>query len=153
MRRFPPPSFFHWADPANLPSIRQHGLLSTKRLVSLAGLKGPERAALLSQYRPQRQRTAVAGTAIPSSFRPLSRVVRPRLASYWRAATFSISHAGRNCLRGTFAVGTVSNRHAISSHNFRPQSVTNPPGRMVRRETTAGFFDAVLRRDGPDPSF
>ena len=54
MRRFPPPSFYHWADPANLPSIRQHGLLSTKGLVSLAGLKGPERAALLSQYRPHR---------------------------------------------------------------------------------------------------
>jgi hypothetical protein len=52
MKRFPPSSFYHWADPANLPSIREYGLLSTERLTRLAGLTGPERAAMLSQYRP-----------------------------------------------------------------------------------------------------
>jgi hypothetical protein len=52
MKRFPPSSFYHWADPANLPSIRQYGLLSTERLTRLAGLNGAERAGLLSQYRP-----------------------------------------------------------------------------------------------------
>jgi hypothetical protein len=51
IKRFPPSSFYHWADPANLPSIRQHGLLSTERLISLAGLNGAERASMLSQYR------------------------------------------------------------------------------------------------------
>jgi hypothetical protein len=54
MKRFPSSSFYHWADPVNLPSIRQHGLLSTERLISLAGLKGAERAGMLSQYRPSR---------------------------------------------------------------------------------------------------
>ena len=50
-KRFPPSSFYHWADPGNLPSIRQHGLLSTERLISLAGLNGAERSSMLSQYR------------------------------------------------------------------------------------------------------
>jgi hypothetical protein len=54
MKRFPPSSFYHWADPANLPSIRQYGLLSTERLITLAGLNGAERAGMLSQYRPNR---------------------------------------------------------------------------------------------------
>jgi uncharacterized protein DUF7002 len=54
MKRFPPSSFYHWADPANLPSIRRHGLLSTERLISLAGLNGAKRAGMLSQYRPNR---------------------------------------------------------------------------------------------------
>jgi hypothetical protein len=52
MKRFPPSSFYHWADPANLPSIRQHGLLSTERLTKLAGLSGAERSGMLSRYRP-----------------------------------------------------------------------------------------------------
>jgi hypothetical protein len=52
MKRFPPSSFYHWADPANLLSIRQHGLLSTERLLDLAGLNSDERAGMLSQYRP-----------------------------------------------------------------------------------------------------
>jgi hypothetical protein len=52
MKRFPPSFFYHWADPVNLPSIRQHGLLSTERLVTLAGLNGAERADMLSRYRP-----------------------------------------------------------------------------------------------------
>jgi hypothetical protein len=53
MKRFPPSSFYHWADPVNLPSIRQHGLLSTERLTTLAGLSGAERADMLSRYRPK----------------------------------------------------------------------------------------------------
>jgi hypothetical protein len=52
MKQFPPSSFYHWADPVNLPSICRHGLLSTERLVSLAGLNGVHRAGILSQYRP-----------------------------------------------------------------------------------------------------
>jgi hypothetical protein len=54
MRRFPPSSFYHWADPANLPSIRQHGLLSTDRLLALAGFSANKRAGMLSQHRPHR---------------------------------------------------------------------------------------------------
>jgi hypothetical protein len=54
MNRFPPTFFYHWADPVNLPSINQHGLLSTDRLISLAGLNGSKRSSILSQYRPHR---------------------------------------------------------------------------------------------------
>jgi hypothetical protein len=53
-KRFPPSSLYHWADLGNLPSIRQHGLLSTERLISLAGLNGAERFSMLSQYRANR---------------------------------------------------------------------------------------------------
>jgi hypothetical protein len=54
MKRFPPSSFYHWADPANLPSIRQYGLLSTERLLG----------------------SLASGTAITAAFRPPSRMVR-----------------------------------------------------------------------------
>jgi hypothetical protein len=54
MNRFPPSSFYHWAEPVNLPSIRQHGLLSTERLISLAGLNDAKKNDLLSQHRPHR---------------------------------------------------------------------------------------------------
>jgi hypothetical protein len=45
--------FYHLADPANWPSIRRHGLLSTERLLDLAKVSKKERDAILFQHRPE----------------------------------------------------------------------------------------------------
>jgi len=45
--------FYHWAEPDNLASIRQHGLLSTERLLDLAKVPENEREAILCQHRPE----------------------------------------------------------------------------------------------------
>jgi hypothetical protein len=45
--------FYHLAEPSNLASIRQHGLLSTDRLLDLAEVPGNEREAILCQHRPE----------------------------------------------------------------------------------------------------
>ena len=48
---FPHPYFYHWLEPANLPSVRRHGLLSTERLLALANVPDDERQAILSTQR------------------------------------------------------------------------------------------------------
>ena len=45
--------FYHLAEPANWPSIRRHGLLSTERLLDLAKVPEQERAAILVRHRPE----------------------------------------------------------------------------------------------------
>ena len=50
---FAPRYFYHLAEPANWPSIRRHGLLSTERLLDLAKAPGKEREAILWQHRPE----------------------------------------------------------------------------------------------------
>jgi hypothetical protein len=50
---FAPRHFYHLAEPANLPSIRRHGLLSTERLLDLAQVPENEREAILFQHRPE----------------------------------------------------------------------------------------------------
>jgi hypothetical protein len=45
--------FYHLAEPGNLASIRQHGLLSTDRLLDLAKVPENEREAILFQHRPE----------------------------------------------------------------------------------------------------
>ncbi|MBV9878812.1 MAG: hypothetical protein JO025_29055, partial [Verrucomicrobia bacterium] len=50
---FAPRYFYHLADPANWPSIRQHGLLSTERLLDLAKVPEKEREAILFHHRPE----------------------------------------------------------------------------------------------------
>jgi hypothetical protein len=50
---FAPRHFFHLAEPANWPSIRRHGLLSTERLLDLAKVPKKEREAILFQHRPE----------------------------------------------------------------------------------------------------
>ena len=45
--------FYHLAEPGNLASIRQHGLLSTDRLLDLAKVPESEREAILFQHRPE----------------------------------------------------------------------------------------------------
>lgn len=49
--RFPPEFFYHIAEPANLPLIEQHGLLSTERLVALAMKGAARRERFLRQHR------------------------------------------------------------------------------------------------------
>jgi hypothetical protein len=51
--KFAPRHFYHLAEPANWPSIRRHGLLSTERLLDLAKAPENEREAILSQHRPE----------------------------------------------------------------------------------------------------
>jgi len=43
---------YHLAEPDNLPSIREHGLMSTEKLLGLIGMPDDERAAWLRQHRP-----------------------------------------------------------------------------------------------------
>ena len=50
---FAPRYFYHLAEPANLASIRRHGLLSTERLLDLAKVPENEREAILFQHRPE----------------------------------------------------------------------------------------------------
>jgi hypothetical protein len=49
-----PRHVLHLAEVANLPSIERHGLLSTSRLLDLAGVRGDERARLERAHRPDR---------------------------------------------------------------------------------------------------
>lgn len=51
MNKFPSDYFYHLAEPANLPSIRRHGLLSTDRLMKLASIEGAELEAALGRHR------------------------------------------------------------------------------------------------------
>jgi hypothetical protein len=51
--KFAPRHFYHWAEPDNLASIRQHGLLSTERLLDLAKVPKNQREAMLNQHRPE----------------------------------------------------------------------------------------------------
>jgi hypothetical protein len=50
---FAPRYFYHLAEPANLASIRRHGLLSTERLLNVAKVPENEREAILCQHRPE----------------------------------------------------------------------------------------------------
>jgi hypothetical protein len=50
---FAPRYFYHLADPANWPSIRRYGLLSTERLVDLAKVTENERERILCRHRPE----------------------------------------------------------------------------------------------------
>ena len=50
---FAPRYFYHLAEPANLASIRRHGLLSTERLLDLVKVPENEREAILFQHRPE----------------------------------------------------------------------------------------------------
>jgi hypothetical protein len=43
---------YHLAEADNLPSILQHGLMSTERLLGLVGMPKAERAMLLRRHRP-----------------------------------------------------------------------------------------------------
>jgi hypothetical protein len=45
--------FYHLAEPANLASIRRHGLLSSERLLELAKVPENERELILFQHRPE----------------------------------------------------------------------------------------------------
>jgi hypothetical protein len=53
MNTFPLRHFYHLAEPANWPSIRRHGLLSTERLLDLAKVPENEREAILFRHRPE----------------------------------------------------------------------------------------------------
>lgn len=50
---FPIKHFFHLADRSNLPSIREHGLLSTEQLVEKMGVPVAERVTILANHRPK----------------------------------------------------------------------------------------------------
>ena len=47
-----PRHFYHLAEPANLASIRRHGLLSAERLMKLARIGSDELHSALSRHRP-----------------------------------------------------------------------------------------------------
>jgi hypothetical protein len=50
MRRFD--RLYHLAETGNIPSILEHGLMSTERLLNLVRTREPERTTLLRSYRP-----------------------------------------------------------------------------------------------------
>ena len=49
----PPSRLYHLADADNLPSILGHGLMSTARLLDLAGVDEPRRTTLIRGHRPE----------------------------------------------------------------------------------------------------
>jgi hypothetical protein len=53
------------AEPENWNSIRQHGLLSTSRILDLHGIKGDRRAALEAQRRPES--ISIQGHGLPAA--------------------------------------------------------------------------------------
>src|SRR5260221_8332421 len=66
---------YHMTDASNWASIQQHGLLSTSRLLNLAGLKGSERHDLERRQRLQTRRLpngAVIRDQLPMSPAALS---------------------------------------------------------------------------------
>lgn len=52
MKAFSPSFFYHFVEPANLASIKRHGLLSTERLLEMSGLNKKEKHAFLETHRP-----------------------------------------------------------------------------------------------------
>ena len=46
-------TLYHLAEEVNLASIREHGLLSTARLLAKAGIPEAERRAMLRRHRPE----------------------------------------------------------------------------------------------------
>jgi hypothetical protein len=50
---FAPRYLYHLAEPADLPSIRRYGLLSTERLLDLAEVPASKREAILFRHRPE----------------------------------------------------------------------------------------------------
>lgn len=48
------PNLFHMAEVGTWPSIRQHGLLSTKEVIDRANLSDEKGVALVSQHRPDK---------------------------------------------------------------------------------------------------
>ena len=53
LKKLTPSYFYHLAEPANLPSIRKHGLLSTERLLALAKMPQSEQVTFLGRHRPE----------------------------------------------------------------------------------------------------
>jgi hypothetical protein len=51
LKSFPPPHFYHIAEPSNMTSIRRHGLLSTEQLVRRAVRNNAPRDAILGTHR------------------------------------------------------------------------------------------------------
>jgi hypothetical protein len=52
VKTYSPHYFFHIAEPANLASIRRHGLLSTEQLMKLAGVRKADLNLALGRHRP-----------------------------------------------------------------------------------------------------
>jgi hypothetical protein len=52
----PPVRLYHLADADNLPSIHKHGLMSTARLLGLAGVEEAKRTTLIRAHRPDNLR-------------------------------------------------------------------------------------------------
>lgn len=52
-KAFPPAHLYHLAFKANLPSIQQHGLMSTERLLQHLHLPDSQCKAILSEHRPK----------------------------------------------------------------------------------------------------
>ena len=50
-KNFPPTHFYHLAVTSNIPSIRQHGLLSTQHLLEIANIPSSEHQAILTSHR------------------------------------------------------------------------------------------------------
>ena len=53
MKNFDPLYFYHFVEPANLASIRRHGLLSTERLLKQSGMGIKESEEFLTSHRPE----------------------------------------------------------------------------------------------------
>lgn len=67
------PYLYHIAEDGSWPSIQQHGLLSTRRLVGLFGLSEPQATQLVSEHRPESVPIAHPehGTAVVRDQKPL----------------------------------------------------------------------------------
>jgi hypothetical protein len=53
LKNFPPKHFYHLAHTSNLPSIRQHGLMSTESLLAVARIPRSEHKEILNQHRQE----------------------------------------------------------------------------------------------------
>src|SRR5947207_3320896 len=68
------PLLYHMAWKGSWPSIKRHGLMSTKRLLDLFQVTGPSRTALLTRRRPESVpiRHRRYGTAVIRDQKPLN---------------------------------------------------------------------------------
>lgn len=75
------PTLFHMAEVGTWPSIRKHGLLSTKEVIQRANLSASNAAALMSQHRPEK-----VAVNIPDVGSVLLRDQKPMAAARLRMA-------------------------------------------------------------------
>jgi hypothetical protein len=85
---------YHLAEADNLASILEHGLMSTERLVRLAGISEPASTALLRTHRPDNVRLSVGMVIRDQRPMPPAALVRALEDGLEPAGTGSCSSSG-----------------------------------------------------------